>query len=34
MKYKTSLSECVEFIAEDDTLLREILHPDKHDVEL
>jgi mannose-6-phosphate isomerase-like protein (cupin superfamily) len=34
MKHKTSLNECVEFIAGDDTILREILHPDKHAVEL
>lgn len=34
MKHKTSLNECIEFIAGDDTILREILHPDKHDVKL
>lgn len=27
MEYKTSLNDCVEFIAGDKTILREILHP-------
>ena len=28
------IRDCEEFIAEDDSLLRELIHPDKHDVDL
>ncbi|VVC04794.1 Cupin domain protein [Candidatus Bilamarchaeum dharawalense] len=34
MKYKTSLGECVEFIAGDSSRLREILHPAKQKIKL
>ncbi len=34
MEYKISLNDCKEFIAGDNTFLREILHPNKKDLKL
>jgi len=34
MNYKISLSDCIEFIAGDKTILREIIHPDKKDLKI
>lgn len=34
MDYKISLNECEEFVAGDNTFLREILHPNKKDLKI